>query len=156
MEFIGQVHAGRWGETMSPARAPASFRSTRVGRGLRARGDRALGPPAPPRSRGRFPALPDPRGRSDSVPQPALRFHKILGDCTSSSAFKGPHTLAAAIKCYQRHSCRRETAEPPQTLLTPPGRLLTAPGSPPAAHRLRSRPWRGGRGLRKAQYQLWP
>lgn len=132
-----------------PGRAPASFRSTGVDQGLRARGDRGLGPPAPPRSRGGFPALRDPRGRSDSVPQPVLRFHKIRGDCTSSSAFKGPHTLAAAIKCYQRHACRRGTAELPQRLLTPPGRLLAAPGSPPAAHRLRSRSWRGGRRLKE-------
>ncbi|TKC37985.1 cbp/p300-interacting transactivator 1 isoform X1 [Monodon monoceros] len=67
-----------------------------------------------PGSRGRSPAPPDPRSRSDSVPQPALRFHTIRGDCTSSSAFKGPHTPAAAIKCSQRHSCRRGTAELPR------------------------------------------
>lgn len=64
-----------------------------------------------PGNRRRSPALTDPRGRSDSVPQPALRFHTIRGDCTSLSAFKGPHTPAAAIKCSQRHSCRRGTAE---------------------------------------------
>lgn len=80
-----------------PGRAPASFRSAGVGRGLRARGAQGLGLPAQPRE-------PCPGGQSDSVPQPALRFHTIRGDCTSSSAFKGPHTLAASIKCSQRSS----------------------------------------------------
>lgn len=76
-----------------------------------------------PGSRGWSLALQDPRGRSDSVPQPALRFHTIRGDCTSSSAFKGPHTPAATIKCSQRHSCRRGTAELPRgDLLRPAAR----------------------------------
>lgn len=106
MEFIGQVHAGWWGEPTSWVRAATSFRNIDTGQGTGREvtiiwnqqphpGDCVL----PPGLRGR-------RGRTDSVPQPALRFHKIHGDCTSSSAFKGPHTPAAAIKCSQRHSCR--------------------------------------------------
>ncbi|XP_072812561.1 cbp/p300-interacting transactivator 1 isoform X1 [Vicugna pacos] len=80
-----------------------------------------------PGSCGRSPAPRDPRGCWDSVPQPALRFHTIRGDCTSSSAFKGPHTPAAAIKCSQRHSCKRGTAELPRG-----GSLRPAARPPPA------------------------
>nr|XP_031302262.1 cbp/p300-interacting transactivator 1 isoform X4 [Camelus dromedarius] len=101
-----------------------------------------------PGSCGRSPAPRDPRGCWDSVPQPALRFHTIRGDCTSSSAFKGPHTPAAAIKCSQRHSCRRGTAELPRG-----GSLRPAARPPPAGE---GSFLRGGRGLRKARHPLWP
>ncbi|KAK2083395.1 hypothetical protein P7K49_038631 [Saguinus oedipus] len=87
---------------VSRALAPDSFRSRAPARAL---GEGCPQPGLPSPNPGA-----DPRSRVDSVPQPALRFHTIRGDCTSSSAFKGPHKAAAAIKMAPL-SCRKPAGE---------------------------------------------
>lgn len=112
MEFIGQVHAGRWGESASRARAPASFRSAGVGL-LTAQGAHCLGTPAPtqlPPGAVASPRCSRTRGASlTPFPSRPFAFTRSAVTTPARAPLKGH-----AIKCSRRQSCKRVTAELPK------------------------------------------